>query len=70
MALTTPNLLVTGGAGFIGSNLTLALQEKFPDARLTVLEGAAHGLNIERAEEFNAAVLDFLDSATVAEPAS
>ena len=24
---------MTGGAGFIGSNLTLALQEKFPDAR-------------------------------------
>src|SRR5207237_5065344 len=26
------NLIITGGAGFIGSNLTLALQEKFPDA--------------------------------------
>ncbi len=32
------NLIVTGGAGFIGSNLTLALQEKFPDARLTVID--------------------------------
>jgi ADP-L-glycero-D-manno-heptose 6-epimerase len=26
------NILVTGAAGFIGSNLTLALQEKYPDA--------------------------------------
>ncbi len=29
-------------------------------AELTVLEGAAHGVNLERAEEFNAAVLEFL----------
>ena len=32
-ASSTPNFLITGGAGFIGSNLTLTLQEKFPDAR-------------------------------------
>jgi len=36
-------LLVTGGAGFIGSNLTLALQEKFPDARLTVIDDFRSG---------------------------
>ena len=33
MAKPIPKFIVTGGAGFIGSNLTLALQEKFPDAR-------------------------------------
>src|SRR6058998_3179000 len=38
MALFSPNFVITGGAGFIGSNLTLALQEKFPDARLTVID--------------------------------
>src|SRR5438045_6023732 len=37
------NLLVTGGAGFIGSNLTLALQEKFPSARLTMIDGFRSG---------------------------
>jgi len=37
------NLLVTGGAGFIGSNLTLALQEKFPRARLTVIDDFRSG---------------------------
>jgi pimeloyl-ACP methyl ester carboxylesterase len=36
------------------------LAELIPGARLTVFEGAAHGVNVERAEAFNAAVLDFL----------
>ena len=40
---STPNLIVTGGAGFIGSNLTLALQEKFPNARLTVIDDFRSG---------------------------
>jgi pimeloyl-ACP methyl ester carboxylesterase len=31
-----------------------------PGARLTVIPEAPHGVNIERPEEFNAAVLDFL----------
>src|SRR5207253_5748284 len=39
----SPNFVVTGGAGFIGSNLTLALQEKFPDARLTVIDDFRSG---------------------------
>ncbi len=38
-----PNLVVTGGAGFIGSNLTLALQERFPGARLTVIDDFRSG---------------------------
>ena len=37
------NLLVTGGAGFIGSNLVLDLQERFPDARLTVIDDFRSG---------------------------
>ncbi len=37
------NLLVTGGAGFIGSNLVLALQEKYPGARLTVIDDFRSG---------------------------
>jgi ADP-L-glycero-D-manno-heptose 6-epimerase len=32
------HILVTGGSGFIGSNLTLELQSRFPEARITVLE--------------------------------
>jgi len=36
-------ILVTGGAGFIGSNLTLALQERFPEAVLTVVDDFRSG---------------------------
>jgi ADP-L-glycero-D-manno-heptose 6-epimerase len=37
------NFVITGGVGFIGSNLTLALQEKFPDSRLTVIDDFRSG---------------------------
>jgi ADP-L-glycero-D-manno-heptose 6-epimerase len=37
------NILVTGGAGFIGSNLTLALQERFPGARMVVIDDFRSG---------------------------
>jgi ADP-L-glycero-D-manno-heptose 6-epimerase len=40
---SAPKLIVTGGAGFIGSNLTLALQEKFPEAHLTVIDDFRSG---------------------------
>lgn len=36
-------ILVTGGAGFIGSNLTLALQERFPEADITVVDDFRSG---------------------------
>lgn len=37
------NILVTGGAGFIGSNLTLTLQERYPDARMVVVDDFRSG---------------------------
>jgi ADP-L-glycero-D-manno-heptose 6-epimerase len=43
MTASTPSFVITGGAGFIGSNLTLVLQEKFPDARLTVIDDFRSG---------------------------
>ena len=43
VAASPSNFLVTGGAGFIGSNLTLALQQKFPDTRLTVIDDFRSG---------------------------
>ena len=43
MSEPSRSYLVTGGAGFIGSNLVLALQEKFPHARLTVIDDFRSG---------------------------
>jgi 3-oxoadipate enol-lactonase len=40
-----------------------------PGSKLTVLEACPHGLNVERAEEFNRAVLDFIAERTAAAPA-
>lgn len=42
------------------------LAELIPGAKLTILEGSGHAVNLERAEEFNGAVLDFLAEAAVA----
>jgi pimeloyl-ACP methyl ester carboxylesterase len=39
------------------------IAELIPGATLTVLDGAPHGLPLERAEEFNAAVLGFIREA-------
>ena len=36
-------ILITGGAGFIGSNLALALQERYPDAKIYVLDNFSSG---------------------------
>jgi 3-oxoadipate enol-lactonase len=39
------------------------IAELIPGAKLTVLDGAPHGLSVERADEFNAAVLGFIREA-------
>jgi ADP-L-glycero-D-manno-heptose 6-epimerase len=40
---SNPNLAITGGAGFIGSNLVLELQDRFPGFRLTVIDDFRSG---------------------------
>jgi 3-oxoadipate enol-lactonase len=42
------------------------IAELIPDAKLTVVEGAPHGVQLERADEFNRAVLDFIAQAAPA----
>ena len=42
-------ILITGGAGFIGSNLALAIQDRFPNASLVILDDfrSGHFNNLE-----------------------
>jgi pimeloyl-ACP methyl ester carboxylesterase len=55
-------VLVLVGALDLPEKLTLAEQlvRALPDARMVVLPGVAHMLNMERPAQFNRAVLDFL----------
>ena len=43
MFSTDSSILVTGGAGFIGSNLVLTLQKRMPGAQLTVIDDFRSG---------------------------
>ena len=43
MNLNKKKVLVTGGAGFIGSNLVMAIQEKYPTAEITVIDDFSSG---------------------------
>jgi pimeloyl-ACP methyl ester carboxylesterase len=36
------------------------MQRRIPSAQLTVIQGAGHLVNIERCQEFNQVLLDFL----------
>ena len=41
--MNNKNILITGGAGFIGSNLVKYIQEKYPTANITVLDKFFNG---------------------------
>ena len=43
-----------------------AMRDGIPHARLVVIEGAGHLSNMERPEQFNAALIEFIQSLTQA----
>ncbi len=50
------NILVTGGAGFIGANLALALQEKYPQSKILILDDFSSA-NFKNLKKFKGEVL-------------
>jgi len=48
--LTRAQILVTGGAGFIGSNFVHHLRRRFPDARIVVLDKLTYAGNLANLE--------------------
>ncbi|MBU3918303.1 NAD-dependent epimerase/dehydratase family protein [Patescibacteria group bacterium] len=43
MDLNKKKILITGGAGFIGSNLVMTIQEKYPEAEIFVIDNFSSG---------------------------
>jgi pimeloyl-ACP methyl ester carboxylesterase len=59
--ISVPTLVIVGSEdkAFIGSSEYMA--KKIPGARLVSVGGAAHAANMQKPDEFNTALLDFLD---------
>lgn len=59
-AIDVPALVIVGADDAPFRKAADYMAAKIPGAQLAVLEGAGHASNLDRAEAFNAAVLDFL----------
>jgi len=63
-SIAAPTLVITGDQDIlVPRQYADILCESIPDSRLEVIKGAAHVVNIEQPEAFNAVVLDFLGEA-------
>jgi non-heme chloroperoxidase len=64
--LTVPTLVIHGTADFaMPVDLTARKTAPLiPDCRLTIIDGAGHGLYLSEATRYNAALLEFITSAT------
>jgi pimeloyl-ACP methyl ester carboxylesterase len=59
--ITVPTLVITGDQDqLVPAENSRNLAVKIPNANLVMIEGAGHSVFIERAEEFNQAVIEFL----------
>jgi len=49
--MSTKTILITGGAGFIGSNFARYLYHKYPDYRLLVVDSLTYAGSVENLPE-------------------
>jgi pimeloyl-ACP methyl ester carboxylesterase len=58
--ITVPTLVIVGSDDTLTPpDAARTMQAAIPDAQLTVIEGAAHGANLERPDDVNKAILDW-----------
>lgn len=61
-SLTTPTLVVVGAEDeFTPVDVARAMHDRIPDSSLAIIPGAGHLPNLERTEEFDTVLRDFLD---------
>lgn len=58
------HLLVTGGAGFIGSNFVHYWLQEYPDSQVTVLDALTYAGNLQNLEAIKKTTLIVLYTAT------
>jgi len=56
MDLNKKKVLITGGAGFIGANLAMEIQEKYPKAEIFVIDNLSSG-NFRNLSEFKGDII-------------
>lgn len=54
------NIIVTGGAGFIGSNFVFHMVKKYPDYRIICLDKLTYAGNLSTLESLVSPVVSFL----------
>ncbi len=60
--ISSPVLLISADQDYSPVEAKQAMVEKIPNARLSVIQDSRHLVNIEKADEFNAVVLEFLQN--------
>jgi pimeloyl-ACP methyl ester carboxylesterase len=60
-SISVPTLVVVGSKDTPFLTAADYLEAKIPGARKVVLDGAGHAANIDRTDEFNHAVIEFLE---------